>query len=98
MAFEESQVEDREVRSMSSGVPGQTRFTATHFYLRRTEHSMRATRSKRSPASHRFDVSALALPWADLSSRTKRFTTPPSNKNTTEGKSARILTRPRHQP
>ena len=59
---------------------------------------MRATLLKMSPASQRFDASALALPWADLSSRTRRFTTPPSSKNTTEGKSARILTLPSHQP
>src|ERR1700674_69606 len=98
VAFQQSRAEPREVRSMSSLVLGRTRFTATRSYLRRTAHSMRATRSKPSPASHHLGASVLGLLWADLSLLTKRFTTPPSNKNTTEGKSGRILTLLRHQP
>jgi TonB-dependent Receptor Plug Domain len=75
-------------------VPGQTQSTATRSYLRRTVHSMHGTRSKLRPANHHFGASALALLWADRLSRTRRFTTPQSNKSTTEGKSALILTRP----
>ncbi|PYU62553.1 MAG: hypothetical protein DMG55_03520 [Acidobacteria bacterium] len=64
MAFQQSRAEPREVRSMSLLVPGQTQFTATRSYLRRTVHSMRGTRSRLSPASHHFGASAPALPWA----------------------------------